>query len=204
MHPVIPRPRALLTVALILLDGCARASHIGTDLGPIAGSSVSLQPRIASASGMTGPRLVVSFSIPQRSYVNVVRVITQNGVSILGATPAGTPAAVEQLDAGDHKLVFVDAPVYVNADRHRIVRADAGTDPRLAATDTRYPSHDYAVVIATARPLSLADLRESLAEVDLRGPDEAVLQRVAEAVGAHSLGAWAASAVRPDASSAPF
>jgi hypothetical protein len=203
VHGATARGGAILAGALLLAGGCARASHIGTDLGPIAGSAERLQPHIASASGMSGPRLVISFTIPQRSYVNVVRVRTQNAVSLLGASPAGAPA-VERLDAGDHKLVLTDLPVYVNADRNRMTRPDDGSDPRLRPTDTRYPIHGFVVLIATEKPMSLVDLRESLADVDLNGPDDAVLARVAEAIGSHSLGAWAASAVRPDGSSAPF
>jgi hypothetical protein len=60
-------------------------------------------------------------------------------------------------------------------------------------------------VVVTARPLSLNDLQESLEHVDVAGPDDGVvLQRVAQAIGGHSLGAWAASAARVAQQSAPF
>jgi hypothetical protein len=204
MPSTLPRPVLLLAGALTLVSACSRATHYD-DLGPISGSTGALQPRISSASTMTGPQVVVEFTIPERSYVSVVQVSTQASVSILGAPSAGAPTALERLDAGPHKILLSTTPVYVVSNRGRLVRAASNRDdPRLAPTDTRYAVHQYTVVVATARPMSVADLRESLADVDLVGPDDAVLQRVAEAVGAHSLGAWGASAARTALSSAPF
>ena len=193
-----------LAVLSVTLASCARATHIGTDLGPIDGSTASLQPKINSASGMSGPRLLLSVTIPQRCYVNVLMVSTQVAVGLMGRSQ-GDPVATEQLDAGRHRLLLSDAAVYLNADRHGSSRrADDPADPLLGPSGTGVPSHAYVLVIATAKPLSLSDFRESLALVDLHGPDDQVLQRIADAVGMHSLGAWAASAARPDNSSAPF
>ena len=203
MHFVLRRQLAVAIAIFIPMASCARATHIGTDLGPIDGSTPGLQPRINSASGMSGGRLLLSVRIPQPSYMNVVRVSTQVGVSLMGGS-AGNPVATEQVDAGEYRLILVDAPVYVNADPRRTARADDRLDPGLAPSGTSLPSHTYVLVIATVKPLSLNDFRESLGAVDLRGPDDTVLQRVADAVGVHSLGPWAASAALPANSSAPF
>jgi hypothetical protein len=154
---------------------------------------------------MSGPQLVLSFTVPQRSYVSVVQVFTQRSLSILGAPSAGSPTAIEPLGAGPHKLLLTTTPVSVNSDQRRLSRATSNRDdPRLVPTDTKYAMHQYTVVVATARPMALTDLRESLADVDLAGPDDTVLQRVAEAIGVHSLGAWGASAARTAVSQAPF
>ena len=77
-------------------------------------------------------------------------------------------------------------------------------DGALVVTDSPYPVHDYVLVIATAKPLEVNDIQSSLEHVDLRGPDNEVLARIGQAIGAHSLGAWGASAARPATQSAPF
>jgi hypothetical protein len=188
----------------LLLTACASANHRYGDVGPIAGSTESLQPRIASAS-TTSRDVVVSFSVPQRSYVSFVSVRTQSSLSILGAAPVGAPTALEPMDAGDHKVLLATSPVRVGSNVRRTARPLNAGDPRLEPGETAHPGHYYTLVVATAKPLSLTDLQESVADIDLVAPDDAtVLQRVAEAIGGHSLGAWAASAARVAISSAPF
>jgi hypothetical protein len=193
----------MLAAALSLAAACASASRSYDDLGPIAGSTGSLQPRIASAS-TTSRDIILSFTTPQRSYVSVLQVRTQSSVSILGTAPTGSPTALQALDPGTHKLALVRSPTFVGANVRRTARALNSEDPGLAPTETRYPIREYTLVVMTTTPLSLVDLQESLASVDLTGPEDVVLQRVAEAVGAHSLGAWGASAARLAQQSAPF
>lgn len=193
-----------LMAALGLLGACASASHFGTDIGPIEGSTAALQPRIASATSGSGTRLQMSYAIPERSYVSFLRVYTQASVAVLAAPGQGSATATQPIAAGSHKLALEAMPVYLGANTNRagVVRNTA--DGALVATDSPYPVHDYVLVIATAAPLGLEDIQSSLEHVDLRGPDNEVLARIGQAIGAHSLGAWGASAARPASQSAPF
>lgn len=191
-------------VALGLLGACASATRYGADLGPIDGSTASMQPRIASATSGTGTRLQVTYAIPERSYVSFLRVHTQASVAVLAASGQGGTAAMQPIDAGSHKLALEALPVYLGANTNRMGVVRNTADGALVATDSPYPIHDYVLVIATAKPLALEDVQSSLEYVDLRGPDNEVLSRIGQAVGAHSLGAWGASAARPAMQSAPF
>ena len=198
------RPSLPFVAALALLGGCARASHFGADLGPIDGSTAALQPRIASATSGTGTRLQMSYAIPERSYVSFLRVHTQASVALLAAPGQGSATAMQPTDAGPHKLALEAMPVHLGANANRAGVVRNREDGALVATDSPYPVHDYVLVIATATPLEVTDIQSSLEHVDLRGPDNEVLARIGQAVGAHSLGAWGASAARPATQSAPF
>lgn len=84
-------------------------------------------------------------------------------------------------------------------------RRSASPGPRRSARRRHWNRRArYALVVATAVPLTLTDLQPSLEQVDFTSPDDAVLQRVAEAIGAHSLGVWAASAARVAQQSSVF
>lgn len=190
--------------ALGLLGACASAGHFGADLGPIEGSTAGLQPRIASATSVNGTRLQLTYAIPAQSYVSFLRVYTQASVAVLAAPGLGTATAMQPTDAGSHKLALESMPAFLGANASRAGVVRNRTDGALVATDSPYPVHDYVVVVATASPLGLADIQSSLEHVDLRGPDSEVLARIAQAIGAHSLGAWGASAARPASQSAPF
>lgn len=198
------KPSLPFVAALALFGACAPASHFGGDLGPIDGSTAALQPRIASATSGTGTRLQMSYAIPERSYVSFLRVHTQASVALLAAPGQGSATAMQPIDAGPHKVALEAMPVYLgaNANRAGVVRNTA--DGALVVTDSPYPVHDYVLVIATAKPLEVNDIQSSLEHVDLRGPDNEVLARLGQAIGAHSLGAWGASAARPATQSAPF
>jgi hypothetical protein len=204
MRPVLPRPALVFAAVCSLIAACASGKGLYSDIGPIPGSTESLQPRIASAS-TTSDNVVLSFALPQRSYVSVIGVRTQSSLSILGTAPVGAPTALEPMDAGEHKVFLAASPVRVASNIRRTARPLNTGDPRLEPQDTGRPAHYYTLVVVTAKPLSLTDLQESVAYVDLVGPDDgAVLQRIAEAIGGHSLGAWAASAARLSQQTAPF
>ena len=198
------RPSLPFVAALTLFGACAPASHFGADLGPIDGSTAALQPRIASATSGTGTRLQMSYAIPERSYVSFLRVYTQASVALLAASGQGSATAMQPIDAGPHKLALEALPVYIGANSNRMGVVRNTADGALVATDSPYPVHDYVLVIATAKPLEVNDIQSSLEHVDLRGPDNEVLARIGQAIGAHSLGAWGASAARPATQSAPF
>jgi hypothetical protein len=204
MRPALSQSARTLAWMLSLATACASGTGLYSDVGPIPGSTERLQPRIASASTANN-NIVVSFAIPERSYVSVIKVRTQSSMSILGIAPVGAPTSLDQMDAGEHKVFLSAAPVRMAANVRRTARPLNTGDPRLEPEDTGRPAHDYTLLVATAKPLSLSDLQDSLADVDLVGPDDGVvLQRVAEAIGGHSLGAWAASAVRLAQQSTPF
>jgi hypothetical protein len=196
--------RTLLVSALTLLGACASANRYHSDLGAIPGSEPGLQPRIASATSGSSTRLDLSFVVPQRSYVSVLRVHTQADVTVLAAPNAGSATALQAFDPGSHRLVLANAPIYLSANGLRAGRVVNRADATIAATDSPYPIHDYALVIATARPLAFDDIQAGLDGIDLRGPDDAVLARLAQAIGTQSGGAWSASAIRPSVQMAPF
>lgn len=192
-----------MIAALALSAACAPASRYGTDLGPVAGSTPALQPRIDAATSAQGA-LQLTFSVPARSYVSFLRVYTQASVAVLAPGGVGTETAMEPTDPGSYKLILQEKPTYIGANARRSGAVVNRADGALAATDSRYPIHDYLVVIATAKPLALEDVQSSLEYVDLRGPDDDVLARIAQAVGSHMLGPWAASVTRPWTGGAPF
>lgn len=201
---LLMRPTFPFVAALALFGACAPASHFGADLGPIDGATTALQPRIASATSGIGTRLQISYVIPERSYVSFLRVHTQASIALLAASGQGTATAMQPIDAGAHKLALEAIPVYLGANANRAGVVRNAADGALVVTDSPYPVHDYVLVIATATPLEVDDIQSSLEHVDLRGPDNEVLARIGQAIGAHSLGAWGASAARPARQSAPF
>lgn len=73
-----------------------------------------------------------------------------------------------------------------------------GTDPGPVAGST--PALQPRIDAAT----SAEDAHSSLEYVDLRGPDDDVLARFAQAVGSHTPGAWGASVTRPWTGGTPF
>lgn len=174
----------LLGIAVVL-GGCASARQGGRIVSGIEGSSPLLEPRITgvahNGSQIGGPAINLSYVAPKPGYASYLRVYTQASVSVLAAPAPATPTAQQLVDSGRHTLVLRDVPMFL--------RANARREPHI-------DPHEYVVVVMTSTPLSLADLQASLEEVDLRGSDEAVLARVARAVGVQSGAAWGASAVR--------
>ncbi len=203
MRAPLMRIRLAFVAPLALLAACALNGHPSTGIERLPGALDSLQPRIFSATDVGSGGLTLRLTVPQRSYVTVIRLFTQANISIMAPSP-GTSTALAALDSGPHTLALVPATAYLQANGKRVGRVQNARDGALVATDSRYPIHEYTVVVATTRPLTLADQQESLGDLDLVGPDEVVVRHVAEAIGTHSPGAWAASVTRPTAALSPF
>jgi hypothetical protein len=123
-------------------------------------------------------------------------VSTQLSVAVL-ALPGSSASDASVFEArGTHRLSLAEVPMYLNTNwrRARLVRNPS--EGSLIATDSPYPVNHYALVIVTTQPVTFEDVQDALDDVDLRGDDRAVLERVARAVGSCSDGAWSASALR--------
>lgn len=177
----------------LVMGACASATQQGYQSGGIAGSTDNLQPTIAGAaqggSAADGPVVTVSYVAPSHAYPTFLRVYTQASVSVLAAPAPATQTALEAVDQGTHKVVLRDVPLFLRSNVRR---------------NSPYQGHEYLLLVLTNRPLDFAALQAGFEDMDLRGPDDDVLTRVAHAVGEQSGGAWGASALRTSFTRAPF
>lgn len=203
MRPALLRV-GLPFVLVAMLAVCSRNSQLDSEFARFPGATESMQPRISSAADVRAGGLMLGLTLPQRSYVTVVRLFTQASAGLMASSSPGTSTAMNALEPGAHKLSLVSATTYARASALRAGQVFNAADGAMVAADSRYPIHEYVVVVTTARPLTLADQQESLADIDLRGPDDVVIQRVVAAIGTLSPGAWAASVTRPSGAMAPY